>query len=1091
MRRSISLFAVALVLVLSMASFAFGQNTGSVVGTVMDNTGAVIPGVAVSATNQETGAESSTTSDQAGNYQLTLLRAGTYQIIATTAGFQRLQRDNVTVANTEVLRVDLALEVGVVTETVTVVAETPLLQSEQATLGHVVDERSITSIPLATRNFTQILGTSPGVVGAIMNADRPGTGSASVSVNGARRGSNNIQVDGAPTSNQLNNAPDGDGTPSIEFLSEFKVLTSLYTAEFGRNQGSIINVTTRAGTNTFHGSAYEFLRNTQLNARPFFFPERRPSLQNQFGANIGGPIVRDRTFFFFGWESSRQINGNGSGSRLRTRVPTADEANGIFGDGRNILDPAAKELFPNGTIPQSRINQVSRNIQQAFFPAPNLVDPGSDRNFEAFQAQPTDLNQYTVRVDHRFGDNDSINGRWFESFQEDLSPFSRGMPSFGNLANREKHTWGFSYTKLFSPTLIMEARVSGDYTDQFTLGSNGTPPSTVGLQPIDGVTYADDVAGMPRIRVDNYFGSFGNRSNWSDFIDRYAYAATFTYLKGSHNFKFGLEHHHSLLNPQNNLTTRGEWRFRGEASGDEYADFLLTYPQSKTFGASDSFGIGGELKLKSNYWGFFFTDDWKVTSKLTVNWGFRYDLDFQAGAHNLAMVSFYPENYRGLDGTIESTGIVQGGINGVPLNTLDGDWNNIMPRLGIAWRVTDKWVIRTGAGQYFDLRTGQIAQQAFANPPTFTSVSEDCRPGKSTLCNYTDPGNWLYFNPGHQSGVVPFPTEPNQKHPLRATERKVLTDNAWQWNFALQRELAPNLIFETAYIGTNGTHLNMRFNVNPEIPVSGLDTPLDANVGPLTRLYPGFGNISYVNQNGSSTYHSFQSSLKRRAGSSTFQLSYTFGKTLGDGNDGSRFKTSSYAAPWNNWSAAKGPANFDRTHRMTIMFNHDLPKAFDSGIGAAVFNNWAINGFFVGQTGSPRSVTNNNSGRGLGGSNSSPSATNLPSNVVKSGNLVRSGTDLDNYFVDGAFEKASRFTYGNAGRGIFRGPGQWNMDFSTFKNIPISERFNLQFRAEFFNLFNHANFGNPQSDLDSGSFGTIRSTSVNARLVQFALKLSF
>jgi len=451
-----------------------------------------------------------------------------------------LRRSGVTVRTTETARVNLTLEVGVVTETVTVTAETPLLQSEQATLGHVVEAQTITSIPLATRNFTQILGTSPGVVGDILNADRAGTGSDSVSVNGARRGSNNLLVDGSPTTNQLNNAPDGDGTPSIEFLGEFKVLTSLYSAEYGRNQGSVINVTTRSGTNTFHGNAYEFMRNTKLNARPFFFPERQPSLQNQFGANVGGPIIKDRTFFFAGWESSRQRNGNGGSSRLLTRVPNAAEIAGNFGD-RTIYDPASDGLFPNNTIPSSRIDPVSQKIQQAFFPAPNFADPGNDDNFVAFQTVPTDLNQYTIRIDHRFGDNDTLNGRWFESFQEDLSPFSRGLPTFGNLANREKHTWGFTYTKVYSPQFIMETRVSGDYTDQFTRGSNTTLPTSVGLEPIPGVTYADETAGMPRITIDNYMGNFGNDSNSSDFIDRYAFGATFTYMKSKHYFMFGVE----------------------------------------------------------------------------------------------------------------------------------------------------------------------------------------------------------------------------------------------------------------------------------------------------------------------------------------------------------------------------------------------------------------------------------------------------------------------------------------------------------------------------------------------------------------------
>jgi hypothetical protein len=439
----------------------------------------------VTALNIQPGTEARTTSNESGTYEFLLLRPGTHVLSVESSGFQRLVRENVVVRTTEVTRVNLTLEVGMVTETVTVTAETPLLQSEQATLGHVVEERTITSIPLATRNFTQILGTSPGVVGSIMNADQRGTGSDSVSVNGARRGSDNLLVDGAPTTNQLNNAPDGDGTPSIEFLGEFKVLTSLYSAEYGRNQGSVINVTTRSGTNSLHGSVYEFLRNTKLNARPFFSPERQVNVQNQFGANVGGPIVRDKTFFFAGWESSRQRNANGSGARYRRRVATPEQRAGNFGS-TSLWDPLSGELFPNNTIPGSRIDPVSQNIQDMFFPLPNLNDPGSNDNYQDFATEPTDLDQYTVRIDHRIGERDTINARWFESFQEDLDPFSRGPRGFGNLANREKHTWGATYTHVFSPTLVMEVRGSGDYTDQYTKGENSTDPTSGGIPGCNG-----------------------------------------------------------------------------------------------------------------------------------------------------------------------------------------------------------------------------------------------------------------------------------------------------------------------------------------------------------------------------------------------------------------------------------------------------------------------------------------------------------------------------------------------------------------------------------------------------------------------------
>jgi Carboxypeptidase regulatory-like domain/TonB-dependent Receptor Plug Domain len=1093
---------LSLLFILCVDPISYAQlTTGSIVGSITDNSGAVIPGVTVTALNIQTGTEARATSNESGAYEFLLLRPGTHTLTAESSGFQRLVRENVVVRTTEVTRVNLTLEVGMVTETVTVTAETPLLQSEQATLGHVVEQRTITSIPLATRNFTQILGTSPGVVGSIMNADQRGTGSDSVSVNGARRGSNNLLVDGAPTTNQLNNAPDGDGTPSIEFLGEFKVLTSLYSAEYGRNQGSVINVTTRSGTNSLHGSVYEFLRNTKLNARPFFSPQRQVNVQNQFGANVGGPIIRDKTFFFVGWESSRQRNANGSGARFRRRVATAEERAGNFGS-TSLWDPLSGALFPNNTIPAARIDPVSKNIQDSFFPLPNLNDPGSSDNFEDFATEPTDLDQYTVRIDHRFSDNDTINGRWFESLQEDLDPFSRGPRGFGNLANRQKHTWGVTYTHVFSPSFIMEVRSSGDYTDQFTKGENKTDPTTVGLQPIPGVTFAGEAAGMPRIVISNYLGNFGNDSNWSDYIDRYTTGSTFTWTRSNHNFKFGAEWQFADLNPQNNLSSRGRWTYngfgtgQGGADGNEYADFLLTLPRDTTFGSSDEFEIGGQLKMRSNYYSFFFNDDWKASTNLTVNWGFRYEADFQAAAYNLNMVGWWPENYRGLDGTIESTGLVQGGINGVPNNVVDGDWNNVMPRVGIAWRLTDKWVIRAGAGLYFDLRTGQIAQSAFSNPPTFTEIRSDCTVAGQT-CSLATPDHWTYQDPGHMSGVVPFPVSPTETRTYTATERNTFTDNAWQYNLAIQRELPTNMLAEVAYVGTKGTHLNSRINPNSLVPEEGITAPLVQGVN-LTRLYPGFGDIAFVNQNLNSSYHSLQATLKQRMRSSTFQLSYTWSKTIGEGNEGSRFKTSIFAVPWNDWSRARGPANFDRTHRLSLVFNHDLPSPFVSGFAKFLLNDWSLNGFLVAQTGTALTVTNRDSGRGIGGSAESTTASNLFSDVSAGAPLLMSDVNgnstkenLDHYINPDAFAKAAPFTFGNSGRGMFRAPGQWTLDFSVFKDFPVTERFKLQFRSEFFNLLNHANFGGPTTNLDSSAYGTIRGTTVNARLAQFALKLVF
>jgi hypothetical protein len=1086
------LAAVTLVLVPAQAQ----EITGAINGVIRDNSGAVLPQAVVSATNIDTGLDVRTTSDDTGLYTFALLRPGRYRLAVEKPGFQRLIRENVVVNTAERLRLDMMMEVGQVSESVTVVAQAPLLQSEQATLGHVVEGRTITSIPLATRNFTQILGTSAGVVGSIMNADNRGTGSDSVSVNGARRGSNNLLVDGVPTTNQLNNAPDGDGTPSIEFLSEFKVLTSLYSAEYGRNLGSVINVTTRSGANELHGSVYEFVRNTKFNARPFFFGQRQPNLQNQFGGNVGGKLIRDRTFFFGGWESSRQRNANGGGARLLTRVPTPAQRSGVF--TRTLYDPLSGALFPGNTIPATRINGTSKTIMEQLIPLPNFSDAGSN-NFQAFRAEPTDLDQYTVRIDHRFSDKMTLNGRWFESFQEDLAPFGRGLPGMGNLSNREKHTWGVALTRMYSPTFVMEFRASGDYTDQYTAGESKVDPASLGLKPISGVTYAGPEAGPPRIQIQNYIGgSFGNFENWSDYIDRYAGGPTFTWSRSKHVVKFGYEHHASFLNPQNNLAMRGNWVYsnvgtgRNGAQGDEFADFLLTLPQTKLFGGSDVPNIGGQLKMRSHYHSAFYNDDWKVTQNFMLSVGVRYEADQQAAAYNVNMVNFWPERYRGIDGTLESTGIVQGGVNGVPASTIRGDWNNLQPRIGLAWRVTDKWVIRAGSGLYFDLRTGQVAQSMFGNPPVYTRIDANCQ--RNVLCTLDQPDNWTYLDPGHKTGAVAFPLSPTEERAIQNVSPNTKTDNALQYNFAIQRELPMNMLVEMAYIGTKGTHLNGGENINPLIPVAGRDAQLFNGVQ-LRRTYPGFGDMTVITQRGSSTYHSFQSTLKQRLNSSTFQLAYTFGKTLGDGDDSARYRVNTFAStPWNQYSRAKGPVAFDRTHRVSFVFNHDLPNRFQSGIAKHALNNWSINGFLVAQTGLPLTVTHRDSGRNIGGGLTSTTATNLFANVISGVPLKNSGSAKDNlnaYMNLAAWAAPAIGTFGDSGRGMFRGPGQWNLDFSTFKDFTVTERWRLQFRSEFFNLFNHANPGNPTTALENPAFGTIRSTTVNARLIQFALKLAF
>jgi len=1065
-------FLLALSLLLFAANRVSAQETtGSIVGVIKDSSGSVITGAQIVATRTDTGVESRTTSDDQGSYQFLLMRAGQYRITVEAPGFQKLVRENVVVNTTERVRIDSTLTVGQVTETVSVTAETPLLQSEKSTVGQVVEQRTIQSIPLATRNFTQILGTSAGVIGAVFNADNPGTGSDSVSVNGARRGSNNLLVDGVPTTNPLNNAPDGDGTPSIEFLSEFKVLTSLYSAEYGRNLGSVINVTTRSGSNNLHGSVYEFLRNTAFNARPFFNPRRGQNNQNQFGANVSGKILRDRTFFFGGWESSRQLNANSGAAAIQRVVPSLTQRAGNFG-AKRINDPSTGQPFPANTIPTSRINGISRSIQDQFIPQPNFVSGGAV-NFFAAQSIATNIDQYTVRIDHRFNDKSQIFGRWFESYQKDVSPFGAGLPGFGQSANREKHSGSATYNHIFSGAHVLEARFGVDYTDQFIAFQNNVDPASVGLRPL-AVTLKQ---GIPRINIINYT-EFGNTNNWTDLIDRYTSGVTMTWVKGRHNIRYGGENMLSILNPQNAQESRGLWRYDASASGDEYADFLLSQPRLKTFAAGP-----GQMTMKESTWAFFVNDDFKLSQNITVNAGIRYEAHQHPAGTDIDFVSFYPQNYRGV-GSLESSGMVQAKKNGITPTTIQGDWNNFAPRLGIAWRPRDNWVIRTGAGLFFDQRTGQTAQSFFGNPPVFTRVTEDCRIA-GARCNLTTPDNWTFVDPGHDSNRIPFPTRTTDAFVIQAIEPNTKTDNAYQWNMSIQRQFKGNLLIETAYVATKGTHLIARRDLNSLIP--------QANGG-LQRRFPGFGPIFATGQNGSSSFHSFQFTARKRVGTANIQAAYTLGKTIGNGDEGARYQTNLFRTPWNDFSRARGPANFDRRHRLALTFVQDLPNKFTNGPGKWMLSNWSLNGFLVVQGGTPITVINNESGLDLGGI-ATDAAGAFFSDVVAGAPLTyTSGSlkqNLRSFINPSAWSRAPRNRYGNSGRGMFYGPGQSNLDFSLFKEFKFGERVNTQFRTEFFNLLNKANFGNPSATMNAANFGQINGTTVNARLVQFALKLSF
>src|SRR5450432_418949 len=1073
-------FAMAAVFCwLAVAGAAFAQGTtGAIEVQVSDSSGSAVPGASVTVVNLGTGAGSNAQSDQVGRCQFLLLRAGTYRITVEQQGFDKLVRDDVIVNATTTSHLDLRLAVGSRSETITVDASSPLLQTDQATMGNVVEERQLTSTPLASRNFTQLLGTSAGIVGGIFNADNPGTGGSNVSVNGARSGSNALLVDGAPADNALNLAPDGDGTPSLEFLSEFRVLSHAFSAEFGRASGAVVNVTTRSGSNDFHGGGYEFLRNTVLSSRPFFNPKKGTNIQNQFGANIGGPIRHNKTFFFGGWESSRQRNGNSGSSTYSTVVPTAAMREGNFGS-INITDPTTGTLFPNNVVPSNRFSTAAAGLQTAFVPLPNY-NSGGATNYFAQQTVPTNIDEYTVRIDHRIGDKDSLWGRWFDSREHDTAPFSQG-PGFPAVTNRNKLVLALNYTHVFSPTLVLETSFAWNQTDQFLIFANQVDMKSAGLNPLPATLQTD---GIGLMTINNYL-SFGNQQRWTDHVKTGVLRGDFNNTRGKHTLKFGWEIRPDLYDDANTLDSRGGFNFTGTATGNAYADFLTGYTRSKVFGA-------GPGRVLDRDWagGFYVTDEWRVHPRVTVTMGARWEPFWQPAAYNFSRTNWWPDQYTGM-GSLAASGIVQGGVNGVSPSTVNNDMNNIMPRVGIAWRATDKWVLRVGAGQFFDQRAGQIAQQAFRNAPGYTAVTIDCGVAGSS-CNLKTPDNFAFVDPGYNPTKIPFPTYATQGLNYSSLERNTKTDNSWQWNFTVQRQLPAETVVEAAYVGSKGTHLMANYSGNPSIPV-GFD-PTNPQPGTLVPKYPGFAANSITGQGADSHYAAFQLTVRKRVASGSMQVAYTNAKSISDGGDSSnRFYTSVGLAPWWDWSRASGLSAFDRPQRLTVMFSQDLPKPFKSGPGQWALNNWSFSGLATIQSGTPLTVTNATSGQGLGGAATSTSAA-LFSNVASDAALVNPGSvdsNLYNYINKAAWSKAPFGTVGTSGVGMFRGPGQADVDLSIFKSFPIRERKKVEFRTEIFNILNHPNFSNPNTSMDSASFGQISGTTVNGRIIQFALKLAF
>ena len=1067
-------------------------DTGTIAGTVRDSSKAVISGASVTIRNLETGLETKTIANALGQYVSPPLQPGPYRITAEMQGFQRTQTTVTLELNRRVV-VELILQLGTVEQTLTITAEAPLLESETTTVGNLRTEQAVKELPLNGRNFATLLGLATGVTPAMtQRGGQPLTavrGETANSANGMGFRSNRFLVDGLDNTENHN----GQGIlihPPVEAVQEINIQTSVPTAEFGRG-GVNVNVRLKSGTQAFHGSLFEFLRNAALDAKNFFdSPDRKipPFVQNQFGVVVGGPLLlpgynrnRNKTFFFFSYEGLR----NRQAQTFLSTVPLAAFRRGDFSAHPNaIFDPASgrrtsagvvRDRYPNNTIPASQFDRVGQNLIN-LFPDPNL--PGISNNYLVNPPQPNDSNNVDMKIDQNFSDNDRAFFRFSRHNYNQTRPGALPAPAWGStaagLSRNPLHQFVASYTHLFSTSVVNEARagVGRLFIDSRNANYGVNVAEQVGIPGING---GDDPlrSGLPQIGISGYptIGDSGFRpaliisENWQ-------YSDNLSWYKGAHSLKFGVEHLRRRYNLLQTTAAHGIYSVSGaftqdlissKGTGIGVADLLLGVPTSGNINS-----LGGMRGYRRPELALYFQDSWKVTRALTLNFGLRYEafLGYPYIEVNDRMANFLPDKG---DVFVVNTGDLP------ERSGTTTDWNNFGPRVGLAYKLGNRTVLRSAFGVFYQAEPVPETNLPGVNPP-FS--------GSAAFSN--DRADFVGARRFSQGFPLPdtlvFPTEGAA---LFSIERDFQIPYASQWNAGVQHQLSSQTLLSVNYVGTKGTGLLLAPNINQPRPGPGAVNP--------RRPFPRFGNIADVESAGSSIYHSLQlSAEKRMTGGLSFLASYTWSHAIDNGGFiGGRQNLYDLAAE-------RGNGDVDMRHRFITSWSWALPfgrgRRFlgdAHGLGQVFLGGWQLNGISSIYSGLPFTVNSGiNTLNGSGGRRA---------DRLGQGSLPDSERTLRRFFDTDAFAVPGQFQFGNSGRNILTGPGTVQFDFSVFKSFHFDERerYRLDFRTEIFNLFNTPQFNNPASSIGTVAAGTISSAGSKttfqrtSRQVQFALKFNF
>lgn len=1024
---------------------ARAQSGGVVAGVVTDPDGKPLGGAAVLLVQTETERSRSAVADSAGGFTMSNLPPGEYRIEASDEHHQKqIQRFSLPLGHE--IWIKMSLLPGRRTEAIEISATREPLRAQSSALGGLIDNRAITELPLDGRDFFELGLLLPGVVPPAQGSAGSVRGAFAVNINGGREDSNNFLLDGMFNVDPKLNGP--AVTPPVDAVREFEVASGAFDASLGRNAGGQFNVALKSGGNQFHGTAYEFFRNSATDARNFFAPAGEPDpryQRNQFGASAGGPILRDRTFFFADYEGRRLREG----ITQVTNVPTALERSGDFSKSSMLaIDPMAQRPFPNNVIPSYYMSPVGLSIA-ALYPLPNRTTPG--QNYVSSPLTRDREDHFDTRVDHNLSPGDDLavrysfgDGALYEPF---TGPAFARIPGYGVDVPRRAQNAMASETHAFSPNLLNDLRLG------FTRVSSGVSQQNIG-RDINGAVGLPRVATNPRdtglslINITGYspIGDEYNNPQHSA-TTFFQVVDTLSATRGRHLLRAGIDFRWLRQNAYRDVLAIGYLNFLGMMTGNALEELLLGFPSVTGVANVDN----AEHLRTQGYYGFI-QDTWRVRPNLTISAGLRYEYNSPpVDAFNRANL------YDPATGSL-----IPAGTNGMPRGGYSPDRNNWAPRVGMAWSPRNgRTLLRAGYGIYYDLGSLATGEGLYFNAPYYVSR--------------------LYYTSQQYplSVANPFPAD----YPLAAApsalafQRNLRSPYVQQWNFSIQREIGRGRTFELTYAGSKGTKLLAARDVNQPFPSTQPYNP---------RPNPAFNDVNLQESRGNSNYNGFQTRLQQtwQRGLSIL-ASYTWSKSI---DDASGFFSSAgdanYPQDSRNAALERGLSNFDVRHRLSLSYIYDLP------IGKGrLRGGWRTSGIWTFQSGQPLSVYLLS---GMDNSNTGMSSlgfgTNDRPNVLRVTSLSNPGPD--GWFNTAAFALPAFGSFGNAGRNIVTGPGLATVNVALLKDTGLAEGKTLQFRAEVFNALNRTNFNLPDNFLGSPTFGKIQSAG-DPRRIQFGVKFLF